>query len=152
AVDAKRFGDALPYGEQYLKEHPQNDAFALDLAYAYISAGKIDMAADIAAKRSAYVRTHVEAAGLLAALFYAFNERKSVSEAVAYGEQYLELRPDDDRFAMDLAYAELGLGNVTDARKIVASRGAYLRAHPDSASVWLDFSYKDAAAKDDRAA
>jgi hypothetical protein len=89
---------------------------------------------------------------LLAALFYAFNERKAVSEAVAYGERYLELRPGDDGFAMDLAYAELGFGNVAGARKIVASRGAYLRDHPDAASIWLDFSYKDAETKHDRAA
>lgn len=152
AVAERHFEDALLYGQRYLKDHPDNDGFAIDLAYAFISAGRVDAAAEIAEQRAAYIRTHGDASALLAALFYAFNQRKSASAAVSYGERYLELRPGDDAFAMDLAYAELGLGNVTRAREIVASRVSYLRAHPDSASIWLAFSYKEADAKRYRAA
>ncbi len=152
AVTAQHFDDALVYGQRYLKDHPESDGFAVDLAYAYISAGRLDAAIELAEQRAPYIRAHAEAAGLLAALFYGLNERKSASAAVNYGERYLELRPNDDAFAMDLAYAELGLGNLTAARNIVATRSTYLRAHPDSASIWLDFSYKDADAKQYRAA
>jgi len=152
AVTARHFDDALVYGQRYLKDHPESDAFAVDLAYAYISAGRLDAAIEIAEKRAPYIRTHKEADGLLAALFYGLNERKSTSAAVAYGERYLEQRPDDDGFAMDLAYAELALGNLAASRSIVATRAAYLRSHPDSAAIWMDFSYKEAEAKQYRAA
>lgn len=152
AVAAQQLPAALELGERYLAAHPETVGFAIDLAYAYISAGRLDAAADTAERSAAYVREHADANGILAALFYAFNARGATARAASYGERYLALRPDDDGFAMDLTYAELSMGKPADARGIVAARAAYLRAHPSAASVWLDIANKDAEAKQFRAA
>jgi tetratricopeptide (TPR) repeat protein len=146
-VNEQRYDDALPYGERYLAAHPDDEAFAIDLAYAYVSAKRLEQAAEIADARAAYIREHAASTGILAALFYGFVDAKLSTDAVKYGRLYLSLKPDDDAFAMDLAYAELGLDQVDDVRALITARSTYLRAHPEFASIWLDISYKDEAAK-----
>jgi hypothetical protein len=152
AVAAGQYDRALPLGRAYLDAHPGDDAFAVDLAYAEIAGGRLDAAAAIAQGRAAYFRGNSKAAGLLAALFYAFAKQNQPALAVKYGEEYLALRPDDNAFAMDLAYAQLNLGNLAVARDIAATRPAYLRANPKAALIWMDISYREAAAKQYRAA
>jgi len=147
AVRAGDYARALPYGTQYLGEHPSDNAFAMDLAFAEISAKHPDAAAAIAYPRMDYIRANAKATTLLASLFYAYSDAGQLDAAVQYGDQYLALVPNDDAFALSLAYADLSLGRVAQARAIVAQRESYLRAHPQAASIWMDFSYKAAAAK-----
>jgi tetratricopeptide (TPR) repeat protein len=94
-----------------------------------------------------YIRSNPKAAGLLAALFYAYGDQKSYDAAVEYGELYLAIAPQDDAFALDLAYAEMNLGHIAAARAIVIPRAAYLHAHPASADIWMDLAYKAAGEK-----
>jgi outer membrane protein assembly factor BamD (BamD/ComL family) len=147
AVAAKQYDRALEYGTAYAAAHPQNDAFAIDLAFADISAGKLDDAATIAHARAAYIAANEKAAALLAALFYAYANKKEPAIAVVYGEQYLALRPNDDAFAMDLAYGELKLGNIAQARTIASQRPAYLHANAKAAAIWMEISYAQADTK-----
>lgn len=148
----KRYAEAISYGKRYLASDPNNDAFAVDLGYAYIANGNPDEAAAIADRRSAYLRSHPDAAQLLAALFYAYQTLHRLDEALSFGERYLAINPNDDKFAMDVAYADLTLGRVDRARAIVLPRQAYLLAHPGAASIWMDISYKDGDRKDYRRA
>jgi tetratricopeptide (TPR) repeat protein len=76
-------------------------------------------------------------------LFYTYVKQKRYAEAIEPGMRYLEAHPENDAFACDLAYALLDLGKTDDVRKLLATRGAYLRANPETASIWLDLSYKD---------
>jgi tetratricopeptide (TPR) repeat protein len=79
--------------------------------------------------------------------FYAFVNQKRYADAIPLGTRYLAAHPENDAFAFDLAYALLDLDRTDDARRVIASRAAYLREHPDAASIWLDISYKDSDAK-----
>ncbi|HVA34030.1 MAG TPA: tetratricopeptide repeat protein, partial [Candidatus Baltobacteraceae bacterium] len=120
-VQQKRYAEAIVYGRRYLAEHPDNDSFAMDLAYAEIAAGNVDAAAAIADRRDAYLRAHPQNAGLLAALFYAYKDRKALQRAIRYGDEYLSLRPNDDAFAVDLAFADLQAGRETASRALVSA-------------------------------
>ena len=152
AVKEKRYREALADGNAYLAAHPDNDAFAIDLAYADIAAGKLDAAETIAAQRTAYFRASPSAAKLLADLFYALRDRKEFARAMIYGEQYLALNPGDNAFAMDLAYAYLSDDNVEAARALAVGHAAYFKSNPKAATLWMDISYKDAANKEYRRA
>jgi thioredoxin-like negative regulator of GroEL len=152
AVKAGKYDQAVALGRQYLAVNPSNDAFAIDLAYAEISAKWPAAAAEIAQSRMEYIRANPKAASLLAALFYAYNAGRTVDSAVGFGDQYLALRPDDNAFAIDLAYADLNLGRTAAARTIASPRAAYLQANPAKAKIWMAIAYKDADAKQYRLA
>jgi hypothetical protein len=47
--------------------------------------------------------------------FYDAVHAKNYTSAINYGRTYLELHPDDDRFSLDYAYAELSAGKRADA-------------------------------------
>ena len=143
---ANRFVQAIPLGESYLKAHPDNAAFAIDLAYAYLQVKNIPAAAAIAKKYSAFIATDENAAKLLPALFYAY-QNEEVATALTYGRPYLTAHPNDDAFAMDLAYAELKAGDVAGVRAIIAARPDYVRTHPEAAKLWMEVAASDANAK-----
>jgi hypothetical protein len=62
------------------------------------------------------------------AAFYEAVNQKAYAKAAAIGEAYLKTHPDDDRFALDLAYAEINAGRNTEAiallRKLRSSSDA----------------------------
>ena len=147
ATSAKDYAGALPHGERYLSAHPENAAFAVDLAYAYIQAKDVGAAAALAQRYDAFVGSDPNGRKLLAALFYTYDDAGDTNHALTYGRRYLALDPSDDPFAMDLAYAEIRAGDVTGARAIISTRAAYLRAHPDAAKLWLELSYRASDAK-----
>jgi Tetratricopeptide repeat len=151
-VKAEKYDEAVALGRAYLTANPNNDAFAIDVAFAEISAKWPAAAAEIAQSRIAYIRATPKAAALLAALFYAYDADRTMESAVGFGDQYLALRPDDDAFAIDLAYADLNLGRIAAARTIASARVAYLRANAAKAKIWMAIAYKEANAKDYRGA
>jgi hypothetical protein len=138
---------AISNGNAYLAANSANNAFAVDLAYAEIEAGDLSAADRIVRSRMPYLRSASTAAQVLAALFYAYNQRKQYAAAIAYGTEYLALRPADDAFAMYLSYADLNNGDIEAARAIARQRAAYFRTTPKAASLWMALSYRDAAAK-----
>jgi len=144
---AKDYAGAVVHGTAYLSAHPENAAFAIDLAYAYIQATDLTEAAALAQRYDAFVNSDPNGRKLLAALFYAYSGANDQTRALAYGRRYLTLDPSDDAFAMDLAYAEIRGDDLAGARAIVSAREPYLRAHPEAAKVWLDLSYREAASK-----
>jgi tetratricopeptide (TPR) repeat protein len=147
ALNAGHADEAIPHGERYLAAHPANDAFAIDLGFAYLQVKNLAAAAAIADAHAAYIDSDKNGAKLLAALFYAYNAAGEPERALAYGRHYLRLVPSDDPFAMDLAYAEMKAGDLAGARAIVAAREPYLRAHPEAAKLWLDLSYRESDLK-----
>jgi hypothetical protein len=144
---ADEYAAAIPYGEHYLAVHPENDAFAIDLAYAYIHTKGLAAAATLSHAHAAYIASNSRAQKLLTALFYAYLNSGDTATALTYGNAYFALNPADDAFAMDLAYADLKAGNTVAARSIVSAREAYLRTHPEAAKFWLELSYRAADAK-----
>ncbi|MBV8353871.1 MAG: tetratricopeptide repeat protein [Candidatus Eremiobacteraeota bacterium] len=141
-LQAKRYDEALAYGQLYLNAHPDNDAFALDYAYAALSAGDLDRARRVVAGHDGFLRTHPANDAIYADLFYAYSKANKPSDAIVFGERYLSTHPDNDGFAMDLAYAMLGSGNTEDARRTIATRDPYFQGHPQAASIWLDIANK----------
>lgn len=146
-MKAKRDDEAVVYGRKYLLARPDDNAFAIDLAYELIAVKKIDEALDVAMAHDSYVRSHPEATKLYADLYYAFSQAKRDDGATVIGKRYIALDPNDDKFAVDLAYSFINVNKADDARLLLSSRDGYLRAHPDGAGAWLALAALDEAAK-----
>jgi hypothetical protein len=70
--------------------------------------------------------------------FYQLVQQQRYAEAIPIGERYLSTHPDNDAFAVDLAYALLDVGRAKEARRILTGRDKYFRDHPQAASIWRD--------------
>ena len=84
--------------------------------------------------------------------FYRDVKAGQYARAVTEGRAYLASHPQNDAFALDLAYAYLKLGEREAARNVLLARGAYFEKHPDAATIWLELSYQDSTAKEYRQA
>lgn len=146
-VAQKRYAEAADVGSSYLAAHPQDAAFAIDLAYAQVNAGRLAAAGALADRYDAYLTANPAHASILAALFYAYQRRGDTERALQYGETYLALVPSDDAVAADVAYAQAGAGHTARARELLLAHAGYLRTHPSAAKAWMAIAYREAAEK-----
>jgi len=134
SVNVERFDDAIVYGRRYFAAHPENDAFAVDLADALLSAGKLDEARDIVVTRQAYIAAHPASAVIYFDLAKAYLAVGRVSDAralIATQSAYLKEHPDAATIWLDLAAKDAVAARWRDAYDDVS---AYLQYYPDDAN------------------
>jgi tetratricopeptide (TPR) repeat protein len=130
SVNVERYDEAIEYGRAYLAAHPENDAFAIDLADAELSAKKLDDARDILIKRLAYVAEHPASAGLFFDLARAYLAADRIGDAralVVTQRAYLEGHKDAAQIWLDVSLKDAAAANWRDAYDDL---GAYLRYFP----------------------
>lgn len=131
SVNVDRYDEAVEYGRRYLRAHPENDAFAIDLADAALSANKLDEARDILMQRQAYVAAHPASASLFFDLAYAYLAVNRVNDAralVVTQSTYLKDHADSAAIWLDIATKDAVAANWRDAYNDV---GSYLQYFPD---------------------
>jgi len=94
-VKQKRYADAIEPGLRYLAAHPENDAFACDLAYALLDLGRTDEARKLLATRGTYLHEHPDAASIWMDLSYKDADAKRYHDAIDDLDAYLAIKPDD---------------------------------------------------------
>jgi hypothetical protein len=152
--EAREYQTAVADAEQFLRYQPndkagiaQRNAAIEQSIYAALDANDLNAARELAARYDAILAADPNARKIFAALFYATAKSGDQRGALAYGRRYRMLSPQDAAFGVDLAYAELKVGDVKAAREIAQSDEPYLRAHPDAARLWMSLAYRAADAR-----
>jgi hypothetical protein len=133
SVTVERYDDAIEYGRRYLAAHPENDAFAFDLADALIAAGKPDEARDAVFPRQAYVAAHPTSSATFFDLARAYLALRRVSDAraiVVTQSAYMKAHPETAAIWLDLATQDASAARWRDAYDDV---NAYLQYYPNDA-------------------
>lgn len=94
-VKQKRYAEAIDPGMRYLAAHPDNDAFACDLAYALLDLGRTEDARKLIVTRGAYLRSHPDSAAIWMDLAYKDGDAKQYHDAIADIDAYLAIKPSD---------------------------------------------------------
>jgi len=167
-VKAGRYDRAITIGSRYLAAHPHDNAFAIDLAYAYLKLGKWDAVRSILLARGDYLETHPDAASIWLALSFNDSDEKQYRAAIADVDHYLRYKPDDAQAWRQRGYAVAALTPATPApvaapdesvlfyNDVTAGKydealphgRSYLTANPKNASFAVDLAYAYIQAKD----
>jgi hypothetical protein len=110
-VKQKRYAEAIDPGMRYLEAHPDNDAFACDLAYALLDLDRTDDARKLLGLHGTYLRAHPDAASVWLDLSYKDADAKRYHDAAADVDAYLAIKPNDVAAkAQRTAYAQAAWG------------------------------------------
>ena len=163
-VKAGQYDRAITTGSRYLAAHPHDNAFAIDLAYAYLRLGKWDAVRSILLARGDYLQAHPDAAQIWLALSFNDSDEKQYRDAVSDVDHYLRYKPDDAQAWRQRGYAVAALTPASastpapvDApdestlfyNDVAAGRydealkhgKPYLAANPKNASFAVDLAY-----------
>ena len=154
-VKAGQYEAAVALGSRYLAENPHDDAFAIDLAYAYLKIGALERVRAILRPRVSYLTAHPDAASIWLTLSFIDSDEKHYRTAIADVDRYLRYHPDDAQAWLQRGYAVAALTpappdeSVSFYREVAAQRDAdaipygreYLAAHPENASFAVDLAF-----------